>query len=159
MVRRRGLWIPQNASFAASSASSDSVDLLANMPEDLLQHGGLTVSRIIGEVAFVCDVIGTRQLFTAGIMVSDQGSTDSQLGIDLTTGPAENVMWYLATVTHGAFMEVAAGDFDGIMQYRSFDVRVQRKMKISDHLDFVIKNDSGQTVSGSVGARAYIKLP
>ena len=158
MARRRGIWIPTNSGSTVAAGGQSNTNLLALMPLDLEAIGGLTVERIVGEMKFRCDTVGTYQLFSAGICVrhEDLGTADLATGL---TSEAGDWMWQLHTRTSGMFTEVAAGDFDGVDDVRFIDVRVARKLRAEENLRFIINNDAGQSLNFNIGVRTYVLLP
>jgi len=159
LAKRRGIWLPLNSGATVAASGTGQVDMLTNLPDDLDSHGGLTVSRIIGEWAFRCDTIATFQQFSAGVTVHNAAVTAANLGSQLIASVSEDWMYQLHTATGGFFSEAAAGDFDGVFQYRPLDIKVQRKLGNLDELSFILRVGAGQSVTFNLGARIYVKLP
>ena len=156
-MARRKIWTPTNTGTTVAAGSSASLDLLAQLPLDLEGVGGVTVTRIIGNLSFRCDNVGVYQQFAAGIVVHHE---DLNVGnLDLATEGDPGVMWTWLGRTNGAFIEVASGNFDAVEERVYIDVRVQRKVAQNHRVDFVIENGSGQTILFNLGVRVLIALP
>ena len=158
MARRKGLWAPINQSSTLAASGESATNLLVNLPIDLEAIGGLTVERIVGELHYRCDVVGTYQAFSAGIAVHHEDLPPQDLGSNLSS-EAGDWMWQLHTRTSGIFVEVAAGDFDGVDEIRMIDVRVARIVRPQHQLSMVLANGAGQAINHLIGLRTYVLLP
>ena len=157
MVRRRGVWVPINSGSSVAAGASIYLNLLGAASSVVELMGGHTIFRMIGELKYRTEVVGTYQQFSAGIMVlNEEVGTTTDMSL---SGEAHDQMWSLNTRTSGMFSEAAAGDFDSIEEVRFIDVRAQRKLPANSELRFVIGNGAGQTIFFNIGLRIYLKLP
>jgi len=156
-VARRSIWVPFSQALTAAASTNSKVSLLGNLPIDAAALGGLTVSRIIGNVSFRCDVVAAYQVFSMFLAVHHEDQSQTSMAMNSEAFPG--VMWSWLGRTNGALIEVAAGDFDAVEERVYYDIRVQRKIPAQHVLSFIIMNDSGETVTTFVGGRALVKLP
>ncbi len=156
MARRRHLWTPHNSGSTVAASATIQTTVLSALDSGLLATGGLTVSRIIGEFKFRVDVVNTYQQFNLGIGVFHE---DRVINVNDFTEANNLWMFTLYTRTSGLLNEVAAGDFDGIEEVRSIDIRVSRKIPAQHTLDLVISNGAGQTLNFNLGIRTLVLLP
>ena len=154
---RRKVWVPR-LSIATSTAASgaSTINLLSGLPLDLEGIGGLTVSRIIGNVSISPASVAV-QAFSMGILVSHEAQAATEPVIDLDV--SANLMWTWLGRTNGAFIETAAGVFTRVEERIYFDVRVQRKLQPNFILSFVVQNEAGVAIITTVGCRTLISLP
>ena len=157
-MARRKLWIPINQGLSVAAGASVHTDMISSLAgPDVEAIGGLTVERIIGNVTFRCDVVGTYQQFDMAI-----GVLPEELGITTNmsiSSDARNWLWTLMTRTWGAFTEVGAGDFDGVEERVYIDVRGKRKIPANSRLVFVVGNGGGETLTYNIGIRTLVLLP
>ncbi len=155
-MARRSLWIPVNTGSSTAAAGSSQVDLLGNLAAATKALGGLTVSRVVGELKYRTDVIGTYQQFSAGIMAKHEDFSAGQLSLSSEGG---SWMWTLYTRTSGMFIEVASADFDAIEEVRMIDIRTQRKIQPEHSLFIEVQNGAGETLNWNIGLRVLVLLP
>jgi len=155
MARRR-IWVPQQTIAQVTTATASStISLLTNMPVDLAGVGGLTISRIIGNVSFSPAAVAV-QAFSMAIGVFHEAQAASEPVI--TTDISGNLMWTWMGRTNGAFIETAAGVFTRIEERVYFDVRVQRKLQPNFILGFLLQNAAGVSMAHTLGCRTLVAL-
>jgi len=156
-LARRKVWIPFNSGFGTAASTSTHLDLLTNMAPDLEAAGGLTVLRMVGELKYRIDTVGTYQQFNVGIGVfTEELPTSTDMTI---SGDARDWLWTLMTRTSGYFIEVASGDFDGVEEVRFIDVHAMRKIPANSQLRVVTGNGAGVQVNFNLGLRILVALP
>ncbi len=156
-MARRKVWVPEFDLARTTTASNQaSFSLLANLPIDLQGVGGLTISRIIGNVSFAPISVAV-QGFQMAILVAHeaQGAGEPIIKTDISA----NLMWTWLGRTNGAFIETSSGTFTRIEERVYFDVRVQRKLQPNFDLEFIIQNEAGVSLVTTVGCRTLIALP
>ncbi len=156
-ARRRGLWLPLSQSTTVAASTTAKTNLLQNLTLDLESAGGLTLQTCIGRVGIRCDVVGTYAQYSMmiGVHREDVAASDMDWHSEADSGP----MWTSFGYTSGLFNEVAAGDFDGVIEWESLRTRAMRKIPANHSLDFVIHNSSGQTLAYYIALRMRILLP
>jgi len=156
-MARRKIWVPRLALALSTAASASQLaDLLFQLPLDLEGVGGLTVSRIIGNVSFAPASVAV-QSFSMGIGVTHEAQSAGEPIIkDDVSG---NLMWTWIGRSNGAFIETAAGTFTRIEERVYFDVRVQRKLQPNFRLVFIIQNEAGVSMTHTIGCRTLVSLP
>ncbi len=155
MARRR-VWVPIFNSASLAAGTQVKVDLLQNLGLDLESVGGLTITRMVGEFKFRCDVVSTYQSFGAGIAVVHEDLTAAAMNIGNESLP---LLWSILTATSGLFSESAAGNFDGIFETRMIDSRAQRKVAPQHTLSLFVNNGAGQAIQFAIGIRTLVLLP
>ncbi len=155
MARRR-VWVPFFTTLDAASGVNALQDLLTNLPGDLEAVGGLTVSRIIGNVSFAPLTIA-KQALSAFLAVVHEDQSQTNMAMNSESFPG--VMWSWLGRTNGAFIESSSGSFTSVEERVYFDVRVQRKLPAQHQLVAVIMNEAGVTINTEWGGRALIALP
>jgi len=156
-MARRKVWVPKSTianTTAASAAGRD--NLLSALPSDLEAIGGLTISRIIGNISISPLTIAV-QAFAMAIAVLHE-DLDAAVP-DIRSEISANLMWTWIGRTNGAFVETASGSFTKIEERVYFDVRVQRKLLPNYQLVLVIQNSAGVTLVDTVGCRTLVSLP
>jgi len=156
MARRR-IWVPNRVLAASTAASAQArFDLLASLPGDLEAVGGLTISRIIGNVSFSPASVAV-QAFAMAIEVNHESlpNTDPAIISEISG----NLMWTWIGRTNGAFIETSAGTFTRIEERVYFDVRVQRKLLPNYRLTMLVQNEAGVAIIHTVGTRTLVALP
>ena len=156
-MARRKVWVPELTIAQTVSASAAArIDLLNNLPLDLEGVGGLTISRIIGNISF-SPISVAVQAFAMAILVHHEqlATTEPQLDIDISA----NIMWQWMGRTNGAFIETAAGTFTRIEERVYFDVRVQRKLLPNYQLSLLVQNEPGVSIVHTIGCRTLVSLP
>ncbi len=128
---------------------------MASLPNDLEATGGLTISRIIGNVSFAPISVAV-QAFAIGIGVfhDSQGADEPKIISDIS-----RLMWTWIGRSNGAFIETAAGTFTRIEERVYYDVRVQRKLPPNFHLEMLIQNQAGVAIVVTNGCRTLVALP
>ncbi len=156
MARRR-IWSPRFILAQTTAASADTrTNLLANLPADIEALGGLTVSRIIGNVSFAPISVAV-QGFSMAIQVAHEAQGASEPLIDNEV--SATLLWTWIGRTNGAFIETAAGTFTRVEERVYFDVRVQRKLPANFELTFLVQNQAGVSIVTTIGCRTLIALP
>jgi len=142
-MARRKVWVPKFTIGASLAASADIADnLLTALPSDLEAIGGLTISRIIGNIS-IAPLTIAKQAFKMAIMVRHESLVDSEP--DLTGEISGNLMWSWFGRTNGGFIETSSGSFTSVEERIYFDVRVQRKLLPNYELALLIQNNAGST--------------
>ena len=156
-MARRKIWVPELAIATTTAASvASSVNLLNNLPIDLAGVGGLTVSRIIGNVSVSPASIAVQAFSMAiGVFHEAQDAAEPIINVDISA----NLMWTWIGRTNGAFIETAAGVFTRIEERIYFDVRVQRKLQPNFVLSFLLQNQAGVSMVHTIGCRTLVSLP
>ncbi len=156
MARRR-IWVPHSTLAQTTAASANTAfNLLAALPGDLEALGGLTISRIIGNVSF-SPISVAVQAFAMAILIRHEALSSAEP--DLDTDISARLMWTWIGRSNGAFIETAAGTFTRVEERVYFDVRVQRKLGGDEQLVFLVQNQAGVSIVHTIGARVLVALP
>ena len=155
-MARRKIWVPYISSPNAAASTNSLFAMLANLPGDHEALGGLTVSRVIGNVSFSPATIA-KQAFAMFIAVMHEDQ--SQTNVAMNTESFPGVMWSWLGRSNGAFIETSSGVFTSVEERVYYDVRVQRKLPAQHQLVFVVMNEGGVQINVRIGGRALIALP
>ncbi len=156
-MARRKVWVPiKSLAKVTGAGSASEVDLLVALPLDLEGVGGLTISRIIGNVSFAPISVAVQSFSMAvGVFHEDQSAAEPSLEGDISA----NLMWSWLGRSNGAFIETASGSFTRVEERVYFDIRVQRKLQPNFQLVFIVQNAAGVDIVHTFGARTLLALP
>ena len=155
-MARRKVWVPYRVGVDAAASTNSLTDLLGNLPGDLEAIGGLTVSRIIGQVSFRPGGLAFQE-FSLFIAVVHEDQSQTNMAMDTESFPG--VMWSWLGRTNGAFIETAASSFSAVEERAYYDIKVQRKIPAQHQLVAVTMNGAGESLDVQHGGRALISLP